>query len=84
MSDSSESMQDIAKMLPDKSFAVGEVGRVMAAGEGLIAVELIARKTVCVDESLFEKLYTLKGKEIMILRLGGKWSCAPMKEASRP
>jgi len=84
MSGTSESMQAISKMLPDKSFSIGEVGHVTQAGEGLIAVELIVRKTICVDESLFETLCTLKGKEVSIIRIGDKWSCAPMREAKRP
>ena len=84
MSGTSESLQDAAKMLPDKNFKVGEVGPIVPAGDGLISVELIAREKVVVDESLFERLYRLKGQEVSILRVGDKWSCALMREAKRP
>ena len=84
MSDSSESMQAISKMLPDKSFAVGEVMRVALGNDNLMTVELMTRHVVLVDESLYPKLIELKGKEVSITHVGNRWSCAPMMGVSRP
>lgn len=76
-------LADMPKILPDEHFITGEIGRIAYESVGLIAVELIARKTVIVDESLFEDLLLLKGQEASILRQDGEWSCAPMKKGSQ-